>query len=79
MRLISKRTHERLQEMNAIRNKCSHYWLLDVAVRRRTPRTHTKRRLVQYMNKDLFEVPVMKEFMAEYGQIYYRLWLKMYA
>jgi len=79
LHLISKRLHERLTELNVIRNRCSHNWVLDIPIRKGIKRDQPKRRLVQYKNRDLFALSVIKEFEREYGRIYLKLWLKINA
>jgi len=77
--LINKAIHDRLRELYRIRNKCSHNWLLDTPIRRRIQRRQPKRRLLEYRNKNLFEISVLRDFAAEYGSMYYKLFLKVYA
>lgn len=77
--LIRKTEHERLRELYKIRNKCSHHWLLNEPVRRKIKRSQPKRRLVEYRNKNLFDVAILKDFAGEYGTMYYKLFLKVYA
>lgn len=81
--VISPTLSAKLRELNSLRNKCSHNWLLNVAVRR--GRKVTKRgkrlkqplpRLLSFRGHDLHKIPVFKDFCAEYGRIYYRLFLK---
>jgi hypothetical protein len=77
--LISKGTRKKLSKLYSIRNKCSHYWLIDLPVRRNIQRNQPKRRLLEYENRNLFDTAVLKDFVKEYGRIYYNLWLKVYA
>jgi hypothetical protein len=78
-RLIRKTTRKRLSELYSIRNKCSHNWLLDMPVRKKIQRNQPKRRLVEYRNRNLFEIPVLTDFVEEYGSMYYKLFMKVYA
>jgi hypothetical protein len=69
-------TAEKLRELNSIRNKCSHNWLLNVPVRRRKKPAAPKPPLLTFRGKDLHNVQVLKGFCAEFGAIYYKLFLK---
>jgi len=53
--------------------------VLDIPIRKGIKRDQPKRRLVQYKNRDLFALSVIKEFEREYGRIYLKLWLKINA
>ena len=74
--LFNSSTRDKLKELNAIRNKCSHNWLLNVAVRRGKNPKGTRPLLLNFRGKDLHKVAVLKDFSAEYGRIYYRLFAK---
>ena len=74
--IISAQRREQLMELNTIRNKCSHNWLLKMPVRRgRRPR-QKKPALLSFRGSDLHRVETLKEFYGEYGRIYYRLFLE---
>jgi hypothetical protein len=63
--VMSATTQEQLTELNTLRNKCSHNWLLRVPVRRgRRPRQQ-KPPLLQYHGRDLHEVAVLEQFVDE--------------
>jgi hypothetical protein len=72
--LLTERTREELTVLNTLRNKCSHNWLLKMPVRKR-PRQQ-KPPLLTYQGRDLHNVEALKDFTAEYGPIYYKLFLK---
>jgi len=75
LRIMTIRRSERLRVLNALRNKCSHHWLLRVPVRRgRRPR-QLKPPLLRYEGRDLHSIPPFKDFLAEFG----RLYAKMFA
>ena len=77
--LIRSPVRARLKELNSIRNKCSHQWLLRAAVRRgRRPR-QTKPPLLSFRGKDLHKVAAFKEFSAEYGLVYAKLFGLLYT
>jgi hypothetical protein len=74
--VLNVRTKRRLTELNTLRNKCSHNWLLKAPVRHgRRPRAK-KPPLLPYKGRDLHNVDVLEDFAAEYGRIYYTLFTK---
>jgi hypothetical protein len=74
--VLNIRTKERLMELNTLRNKCSHNWLLKAPVRRGKRPKQKKPPLLLYKGRDLHTIAALKEFTSEYGPIYYRLFLK---
>jgi hypothetical protein len=76
LRLITPKTKDRLMTLNTLRNKCSHNWLLKTPVRRGKRPAQKKPPLLLYEGRDLHNVVVLKDFLAEYGPLYYRLFLK---
>ena len=74
--LVKTGTKDRLAELNTLRNKCSHNWLLKAPVRRGKRPKQKKPPLLLYGGRDLHNVDVLEEFLAEYGPIYYRLFGK---
>ena len=76
-RVITARARDRLLILNTLRNKCSHNWLIKMPVRQgRRPR-QKKRPLLFYGEGDLHRSEVFKEFLEEYGPLYYQLVLKL--
>jgi hypothetical protein len=74
--LIDGPTREKLAELNTLRNKCSHNWILNAKIRRgRRPR-QTKPPLLRFRGRDLHKVAVLKEFTGEYGTVYALLWAR---
>lgn len=71
--LITMRTRVKLAELNTLRNRCSHNWLLNVPVRRKRRPRQKKPPLLAFRGRDLHKVPVLKDFLAEYGMLYVRL------
>jgi uncharacterized protein with von Willebrand factor type A (vWA) domain len=70
LRVVSDKRRRRLAILNTLRNRCSHFWLLKVPVRRgRRPRQQ-KPPLLQYDGHDLHQVATFKNFLAEYGPLY---------
>lgn len=68
--MLSTRTQARLVELNTLRNRCSHNWLLKAPVRRGRRPKQKKTPLLRYRNCDLHRVDVLEEFLAEYGPMY---------
>jgi hypothetical protein len=76
LRLINFKTQKQLMELNTLRNKCSHNWLLKMPMRRgRRPR-QKKPPLLLYRGRDLHNISVLREFTAEYGVLYAKLFAK---
>jgi hypothetical protein len=73
---INAKTAEKLRELNTIRNRCSHNWMLNVRVRRGKKRVAPKPPLLTFRGKDLHKVQVLKDFCKEFGMIYVKLFLK---
>jgi hypothetical protein len=76
LRLLNAKSKERLKQLNSLRNKCSHNWLLKSPVRRGKMPGQKKPPLLMYQNRDLHNVAVLKEFLGEYGPLYAKLYEK---
>ena len=76
LRLINSTTRDRLATLNALRNKCSHNWLLRVPVRQGKRPAQKKPPLLLYEGRDLHSVATLKDFVSEYGRIYFKLYIK---
>lgn len=74
--LLSERTQNQLIELNTLRNKCSHNWLLKAPVRRGKRPRQKKPPLLLYQGRDLHNVAVLEDFAGEYGAIYVKIWVK---
>lgn len=74
--LLSSKIKDRLTELNTLRNKCSHNWLLKMPVRYRKRPAQKKPPLLLYRGHDLHHVDVLEDFVAEYGPIYLKLFGK---
>ena len=74
--LLNAKTKERLAALNTLRNKCSHNWLLKAPVRHGKRPKQKKPPLLLYQGRDLHNVAVLKDFAAEYGPIYAKLFAK---
>ena len=73
--LINAKTRERLAELNTLRNKCSHNWLIRARVRRGKRPAQKKPPLLQYQGRDLHQISALKEFYVEYNHIFADLFL----
>lgn len=77
LRILTTKTKDRLVELNRVRNRCSHNWILRQSVRRGRRPAQKKPPLLEFRGKDLHKVTVFKEFCAEYGLMHANLWLKL--
>jgi hypothetical protein len=78
IKVLNAATRERLMELNTLRNRCSHNWVLKGRPIRRGRRpAQTKSPLLQYRGRDLHKVDTLKSFYNEYGGIYVKLFLKL--
>lgn len=76
LRLINGPTQKKLAELNRLRNKCSHNWLLKLPVRRGRRPKQKKPPLLLYKGRDLHGVEALEDFTEEYGLLYARLFIK---
>ncbi len=74
--LIRPQLFNDLDTLNRLRNKAGHNWTLNRVIRKKIKRNKRKRPLLEYKGRNLYQHEVIKEFIAHYGRIYYRLWLK---
>jgi hypothetical protein len=74
--LLREKTKGKLMVLNTLRNKCSHNWILKAPVRHGKRPRQKKPPLLLYNGRDLHNVDALEEFAAEYGPIYYRLFVK---
>lgn len=74
--LLNSKTKDRLIELNTLRNRCSHNWLLKAPLRRGRAPKKKKPHLLRYDGRDLHNVNVVKDFVAEYSVIYAKLFAK---
>jgi len=75
--LLDGKVRNQLAELNEMRNKCSHNWLLKMPIRRKRRPAQIKLPLLHYRGHDLHEVSALKDFYDTYGAIYCRLFLKL--
>ena len=74
--LINATTKGKLMELNTLRNKCSHNWLLKVPVRHGKRPKQKKLPLLLFRGQDLHKVSILENFAGEYGVIYAKLFVK---
>lgn len=74
--LLNCKTKDRLAELNTLRNRCSHNWLLKAPLRRGKGPKQKKPPLLRYDRRDLHNVEVVEDFISEYGIIYAKLFAK---
>lgn len=74
--LLNSKTKDRLVELNTLRNRCSHNWLLKAPLRRGKGPKQKKPPLLRYDGRDLHKVDVIEDFVSEYGVIYAKLFAK---
>ena len=72
--LIKSKTQERLLDLNRLRNRCSHNWLLRAPLRRGRKPQEKKPPLLLYRGRDLHNVAALEEFTREYGILYVKLY-----
>ena len=74
--LITSSGRKQLMDLNTMRNRCSHNWILNQVVRRGKRPAQLKPPLLQWRQKDLHKVPVIEEFISEFVPVYLRLYAK---
>jgi hypothetical protein len=76
LRIVSDKRRKRLAILNTLRNRCSHFWLLKVPVRKGKRPRQLKPPLLQYEGRDLHQVTTFKAFLREYGPLYARMFVE---
>ena len=77
--LVSEKMRATLAELNGLRNKCSHNWLLRVPVRRKRKPHQPKLPLLMFRGRNLHDADVLKDLIREFGGLYGRIFLKYLA
>ncbi|MGO8914808.1 MAG: hypothetical protein ACLQJR_02735 [Stellaceae bacterium] len=75
LRAVSDKRRKRLAILNTLRNRCSRFWLLKVPVRKGRHPCQQKPPLLHYGGRDLHHVATFKEFLAEYGPLYAKMFV----
>ena len=73
--IISARERKQLMELNTMRNKCSHNWVLRAPVRKGKRPRQKKPALLSFRGGDLHQFETLRKFCIEFGRIYYLLFL----
>ena len=76
LRIISDKRRKRLGILNTLRNRCSHFWLLKSPVRKGKRPAQNKPPLLLYEGRDLHQVATFKDFLAEYGPLYAKMFVE---
>jgi len=76
MGVINSKTRDKLRELNAVRNKCSHHWRLDALVLGKTTRKQKRPCLLNFRGRDLHKVATLEAFVSEYAGVYLQLYAK---
>jgi len=74
--ILNSKVQSRLVELNSLRNRCSHNWILKAPLRRGKAPKKKKPPLLRYNGSDLHEVSVIEDFVGEYGTIYAKLFAR---
>ncbi len=74
--LLTTGLQEKLMEMNTMRNKCSHNWILNQVVRHGKRPRQKKPPLLLFRGRDLHKLPVLNALMDEQNKIYLHLYDK---
>jgi hypothetical protein len=74
--LLTAPLQRQLMDLNTIRNKCSHNWILNKVIRRGRRPKQQKPPLLLFRGGDLHKVPVLRQFTDEYQGVYLRLYAK---
>ena len=75
--LIGEPLRKKLMELNTVRNRCSHNWMLKTVMRRGKHPKQKKPPLLFFRGRDLHAVSVLKDFWKEYSVIYLRLYVRL--
>jgi hypothetical protein len=76
LKIVSDARRKRLAILNTLRNKCGHHWLLKESVRKGKRPGQLKPPLLLYEGRDLHHVATFKDFLAEYGPLYARMFVQ---
>jgi len=74
--LVTTSQFKDLLELNSVRNRSSHNWLLDRVARRKIKRSKPKRPVLRYRGTNLYKTESFIAFAGHFTKIYLKLWLK---
>jgi hypothetical protein len=77
LRLVQQAMARKLREVNRLRNKVSHNWLLSTLIRRGIKPTQRKRPLLEYQGRDVYKVRELRRFVNDATSLYLHLYMKM--
>lgn len=77
MNLITRAEFADLVELNTVRNRCSHTWLLNKITRRKIKRSKPKRPLLQFRGTNLYQTDAFLDFVGLFTKHYLKLWLRL--
>lgn len=69
--LFDAKTRDKLKELNTLRNKCSHRWLLNVPARHKKRQKGPRQPLLSFRGRNIHKLLVLTEFLHEYGNMHY--------
>jgi hypothetical protein len=76
MDLITRNEFADLAELNTVRNRCSHTWLLNKVTRRKLKPSKPKKPLLRFRGTDLYDTNAFLEFTGLFERHYLRLWYR---
>jgi len=76
LKLVTPKEFADLADLNTIRNKCSHTWLLDKVTRRKIKRAKPKKPLLRHKGVNLYQTDAFLEFVGRFQKHYIKLWLR---
>ncbi|MGC2775964.1 MAG: hypothetical protein WA418_10065 [Bradyrhizobium sp.] len=76
LKIVSDSRRKRLAILNTLRNKCGHHWLLKEIVRKGKRPGQLKPPLLLYEGHDLHKIATFKDFLAEFGPLYARMFVQ---
>jgi hypothetical protein len=76
MNLITGKQFADLAELNSVRNRCSHNWILSKVTRRKIKPSKSKRQLLRWRGTNLYKTDDFLAFARLYSKHYLNLWLR---
>jgi len=76
LNLVTRKELADLAELNTVRNKCSHTWVLKKLVRRKLKPSKPKRPLLRWRGTNLYNTEDFLAFVSLYARHHVRLWLR---
>jgi hypothetical protein len=75
--IITGKEFADLTELNSIRNRCSHTWLLNKITRRKIKPSKPKRLLLRWRGSNLYKTDDFLAFVGIFSRHYIKLWLRL--